>query len=304
MIFTVAFYNVVKPFLIDIVLAVILLILFSPLYNFFFRILRRPRLASLLAIFLIFFIVCGIFTTVGVVLTREVTFGYKTLRQSWPQIIEKLSRLDFAASISKIPVVGGYITGIDNIKPTDLLIKAFDEGSTLIMSLIQKSFTSISNALVHFILVLFLLFFLFLHGPRLWLKIKALIPLSDADTEELTAEILNMTRATVVSTLIIGLIEGTFGVIVFLLFRIPSPVLWGIIMTIISIIPFIGTNLIIVPAGIISIVAGRYGAGVIIIILGLGGIAVSQNILKPKLLGGRSGLHPAIVLLSTVGGLV
>jgi predicted PurR-regulated permease PerM len=113
-----------------------------------------------------------------------------------------------------------------------------------------------------------------------------------------------MTSATMVSTLIIGIIEGLFGGILFLIFGLPSPVLWGVVMLIVSMIPLVGTNVIIVPAGIVMIASGRYFAGIVIIILGLVGITLSQNLLKPKLLGNRSGLHPALVLISTLGAII
>jgi predicted PurR-regulated permease PerM len=97
--------------------------------------------------------------------------------------------------------------------------------------------------------------------------------------------------------------EGTYGTIIFAIFGIPSPVLWGIIIMILSMVPLIGSNVIIVPAGLIQILTGQYIEGAVIILLGIAGIAVTQNIVRPYLQGGRSGLHPMIVLLSTLGGI-
>jgi len=149
----------------------------------------------------------------------------------------------------------------------------------------------------------FILFFVFIDGPKMIDRIKELIPLGDKDTDELISEMGNMTKATIVSTLIIGLIEGVYGGLLFIIFRLPSPMLWGIIILFMSLIPIIGANVIIIPAGIITIISGRYVAGIIIICLGIAGILVTQNIIKPKLLGGRSGLHPMLILLSTLGGI-
>ena len=39
------------------------------------------------------------------------------------------------------------------------------------------------------------------------------------------------------------------------------------------------------------------------ILLGLGGVAITQNVVKPKLLGDRTGLNPALALLATIGGI-
>lgn len=68
-------------------------------------------------------------------------------------------------------------------------------------------------------------------------------------------------------------------------------------------IPLIGSNLIIIPAGIATVIGGRPAAGIIVAIAGIIGVAITQNIVKPKLLGDRTGLHPALALLSTIGGI-
>jgi predicted PurR-regulated permease PerM len=60
---------------------------------------------------------------------------------------------------------------------------------------------------------------------------------------------------------------------------------------------------VIIPAAIIIMTAGNIIGGISLIILGLIGVAVTQNLLKPKLLGNRSGLHPGLVLLSILGGI-
>jgi predicted PurR-regulated permease PerM len=74
-------------------------------------------------------------------------------------------------------------------------------------------------------------------------------------------------------------------------------------MAVISMVPLVGTNLILVPAGTVLILQGRVVAGLVIILVGLAGVAVTQNIIKPKLLGDRSGLHPALALLAILGGI-
>lgn len=72
---------------------------------------------------------------------------------------------------------------------------------------------------------------------------------------------------------------------------------------VLSMIPLIGTNLVLIPAGALTILAGRPVAGILIIVAGAVGVAITQNVIKPQLLGERSGLHPALALLSTIGGI-
>lgn len=301
---TFAFYNVLKPFLIDILLAVILVLISAGLYNFLHTKLRlRAGLASFLIVFVFFLAIVGLFTFVAVILTGEAAEGYKELKRRWPDIAKRLTEVDIAAGLSRIPYAGPYLAEMEVSRLSQLVQKVFSDGTALIIALAQQSFASVGRALAHFVLVVFLTFFLLKQGKQLWVSMKALMPLNDADTDELARDIVDMTQATMISTLVIGLIEGIYGGLIFLIFGLPSPVMWAVFITILSMIPLIGTNLIIVPAGVIALLGGRYAAGAIIVLLGLVGVAVTQNIIKPKLLAGRTGLHPALVLLATIGAM-
>jgi predicted PurR-regulated permease PerM len=72
---------------------------------------------------------------------------------------------------------------------------------------------------------------------------------------------------------------------------------------VLSMIPLIGTNIVLIPTGLITLFSGRPAAGLIIMITGAVGVAITQNVVKPKLLGDRTGLHPALALLATIGGI-
>ncbi len=299
---TYAFYKVIAPFLLDIFLAVIFVNIFRGMYLFFTR-KMKPWAASLITVLLLFILVVALLSFFGIVFSTEAVGGLKELSEAWPQFKAEVLSWDIEGLIEEVPFADQLFLTNGSLDISGTLDKAFSTFSGVVVTFIKNSFTSISSAILHFILVIFIMYFLFTQGPKLLDTVRELIPLDSTNTEELIREVGNMTRATVMSTLLIGILEGVYGGLIFVIFGIPSPALWAILIAIVSMIPLIGSNLIIVPAGILEILSGQYAAGVIIILLGLGGIAVSQNILKPKLLGGRSGLHPLIVLLSTLGGI-
>ena len=74
-------------------------------------------------------------------------------------------------------------------------------------------------------------------------------------------------------------------------------------MVLVSVLPLLGINAVVVPAGVVVIIMGDVGRGIGLIAVGVTGAMVSQNLLRPKLVGDRSGLHPALVLVATLGGL-
>ncbi len=301
---SIAFYRVLAPFIIDIFLAFILANIFWKGFSFFKKLFRnRKGLASIVTVLLILIVLGGILAFVIIILKNEISGGVRSLKLYWPELKDRLQGIQILGFLQRIPFIQKLVPSEDPIELNKMIETVLSRSSTLLMQLASKSFTSISNFVLHLVFTFFILFFVFIDGQKLLIRVKSLIPLSDRDTDELTKEMATMTRATVISTLIIGFIEGTYGGIIFAVFRLPSPMLWGIIILFMSLIPIIGANVVLVPAGVITIISGRYVDGIAIIALGIAGIATTQNIIKPKLLGGRSGLHPMIVLLSTLGGI-
>lgn len=301
---TLAFYKVIAPFVIDIFLAVIFANFFWKLFDFFLRSFRgRKYFAAGITVLLVLLFFGAILTFVIIVFSGEVSGGIANLREQWPALKERIVESRITEFLRRIPFVSELTPEGESFDLGRSLEELLSRSSSLLIDLARRSFESISGFVVHLIFTLFILFFLFVDGRKLLHKVKSLIPLGDDDTEQLTREFSSMTKATIISTIIIGFIEGTYGGIIFTIFGLPTPMLWGILILFISIIPIIGANVVIVPAGLIKIISGEIVPGIIIILLGLAGIAVTQNIIKPKLLGGRSGLHPMLVLLSTLGGI-
>jgi predicted PurR-regulated permease PerM len=297
---TAAFIQTLRPFLVDIAMAIILVNACWVVYAFFRRKLN-PSLSSLITVLLVFLVIAGLFVLLILALGREASTGIDNLKLQWPSIRDQL--VVFHQRMSEVPLISNLFGDLDPQSISTRFNEELQRLSRLFIQATSKSITSIGFAIVHFFFVLVLMFFLFIGGPKLLEKVKLLIPLPEDETNQFVERIAFTSRAVLVSTVVIGLIEGIYAGILFTVFGLPSPVLWGMITVIVSMVPLIGSNVIIVPAGIFMIIGGRYIGGIVLIILGLGGITVSQNILKPKLLGGRTGLHPVIVLLAVIGGI-
>ena len=299
------FFVVMQPFILNVFLAAVFSAVLYPVYE---RVTRRVggrrALSSVLMVLLVFVVVTLPVTFIGILVYFEAVAGYTAVADRMPVIAERLGGVSLLAWARDLPVIGRYVDQLEGFQLSEVLREAVLQGSNFIVQAAQQSFVSVGTALAGFLLVLMLMFFFFLSGPKFLAKVYAIIPLPYRALREMTEETRRTATATLISTLLIGLIEGAYGAVLFLIFGLPSPFLWGLIIMVLSMIPLIGTNLVLVPAGIILIATGRIFSGIAIIALGLGGVAFSQNVLRPKLLGDRSGLHPALALLSTIGGII
>lgn len=297
-----AFYRLISYFIIDVFLAFILTNLFKGIHNFL-KLKFSNKISALISIILVLFGIIIPVIVVGLLLSNEAANTIITIKHNWPKIQGLFNQDTFSNLQSKIPLIKNYSFSLDQLELQKHLTTVVSTSTEFIMNLFRHAFVNISVMLFHLIIVLFLLYFFLVEGKNILAKIQYLIPLRDDDAKELFTDMTRVTEATLLGTIIIGLIEGIYGAIIFFIFGIPSALFWGVIMMVVSMIPIVGINSILVPAGIILIVMGNWISGITIILLSYGGTTITQNYLKPNLVGIRGGLHPAIVLISTLGGL-
>lgn len=300
---TAAFFRVMAPFLLDIVFAMVFAALAWPALRWLERriALRRP-LAALLTVLGALAAVALPLGVVAALLSVRTVGGIRAAVAAWPQAIARLSIGDVLAWARSLPVIGPFVATIEpEIQRT--LKEAVEAGSVAAARFARQILSGLAAAVAHTALTFFLLYFLLKDGEALMARVRRLLPLSRREADELFADVRNTAGATLASTLVVGLIEGTFGGLLFLVFGLPSPLLFAMLMTVMSILPYLGTNGILVPAGIIQIALGRPVAGAAIIASGIAGVAFTQNVVKPRLVGDRTGLNPALALLSILGGI-
>jgi predicted PurR-regulated permease PerM len=152
-------------------------------------------------------------------------------------------------------------------------------------------------------LMLYLAFFLLRDGSKLVELIIRALPLGDERERLLFAKFAEVTRATVKGNLLIAIIQGALGGIIFWILDINGAVLWGVVMAIVSLIPAVGAALVWVPAAIYLAAIGDVMDALILTAFGVLVIGLADNVLRPLLVGRDTKLPDYIVLLSTLGGI-
>ncbi|MBN1250960.1 MAG: AI-2E family transporter [Bacteroidales bacterium] len=300
---TIGFYNVIEPFIVDIFLALILAVLFRKPLNFLIKKFKgkKARAAAITLLLVVFVIVIPL-TVIGIMLSSEVGNTYSTLKNYLPEIESYINNIP--EKLSKIPQLQDHLEQINWTKIAEAADKLVSTLGAFILGLIQKTFINVGFMIMHFFIVLFLLYYLFIDGQKLLKRIQYLVPLKDKDEQELFDKLEKVTDAIIVNTFMIGVLEGTYGGILFAILGIPSPFFWGTIMAFLSIIPLVGANSILLPMAIVQLFIGNYWTGIIILVIGVGAVTVNQNIVRPRLDGHKSGMHPAIMFLASMGGLI
>ncbi len=167
------------------------------------------------------------------------------------------------------------------------------------LSIGQNTFKLLLNTC----LMLYLIFFLLRDGQYLIDLLIRALPMGDARERMLFAKFGEVTRATIKGNVVIAIIQGTLGGLIFWVLGIPGALLWGVVMAVLSLIPAVGPAIVWAPVAIYLFANDNDVKAIILIVFGVGVIGLVDNIFRPILVGRDTKLPDYIVLLSTLGGL-
>jgi predicted PurR-regulated permease PerM len=302
---TVAFFNILKPFIGDAFLALILVILFKRPFRWFRKKFKdNTKKAAAVTLVMVVVVIIIPVSLIGLIVANEVGQNYTELEKQWPSIKEELTEEKIKEQFDGVPYIGDYVQEIeweDIEQRIDEIVSTLTEFA---VQLLQNTFKGVVYFIIHVFILLFFLYFMFADGDFLIKRLQYLIPLKDDDERELMANMEKVTDGIVINSFMLGMIEGIYGGVLFAILGVPSPAFWGVIMAGLSIIPLVGTNSVLVPAAIIYFLIGDYTTGVLILTVGTGVILINQNLIRPKLDAKRSGMHTAMALIASLGGLI
>ena len=150
--------------------------------------------------------------------------------------------------------------------------------------------------------MLFALFFLLRDYRALGQRVRNLLPLPERERERLIAETRDLVIASVGAGLLVAAAQGAIGGLTYWLLGIGAPVVWGVAMALCALIPLVGSALVWAPTALWLVLSGDVGRGVILIVVGVFGIGMVDNILRPLLLSGRTSASGLVIFLGLLGG--
>lgn len=152
-------------------------------------------------------------------------------------------------------------------------------------------------------MMLYLLFFLLRDGDDVFAKVSSSIPLSGGQKERFFDRFAVVTVATIKGTLVVSVVQGALGGLIFAALGIQGALFWGALMSMLAILPAVGAAIVWVPAAILLALSGDWGKALVLLAFGTFVISVVDNLLRPILVGRDAKMPDWLVLFATVGGL-
>lgn len=298
---SIAFLWILQPFFGPVFWACALAIIFHPAQSRFLGNLKhRPNIRSLITLgFCLIIVIIPVIFLVSSVVAQAASL-YQQIDSGEIDPAKKIEQFE-----SSFPIVqntlGRFGVNLDDLKKQAVNF-AMNSGKYIA----QYTFNIGQNAfkfVLNFCLMLYLTFFLLRDGNQLLeLMIRAL-PMGDTRERLLFAKFAEVTRATVKGNLVVAMVQGALGGLIFWVLGIPAALLWAVVMAFASLLPAVGAAIIWAPVAIYLLAVGNYVDGIILIAFGGGVIGLVDNLLRPVLVGRDTKLPDYLVLLSTLGGM-
>ena len=294
---------IVWPFISPLLWAAMAAIIFRPLYDWMLaRMPTYPNRAAAAALVVILFAVLLPALWVGSVVVREAARIVVAFREGRIDIVGWFR--DIITALPEGMQAQLESSGLTNLAEIqDRLQQLVAESA----GLIARQAVSIGGSALGWFLalgvMLYVMYFLLRDGTRLGGEILRALPVDHDIAERLGERFLNIVRATIKGTFVVGIVQGILGGLTFWIVGLPSVVLFAVLMGIFSLLPAIGPAIVWGPAAIWLLATGSIWEGLVVLASGVFVIGMADNLLRPILVGRDTGIPDWVVLLTTLGGL-
>ena len=289
------------PFISVLAWSAVLVIVFYPVYK---RILARtqsPGWSAVLSCLLVILMILLPVTLITLAVVNEASKFVDKLQTMQAQGGDPLS--------PNSPITGRYVrwleqyVSVEGLRSHDAVVERLRSLSGQIASRTIGVVGGLAGAIVQVFFIIFTMYYLFRDGDSIRNALRNVLPLERAQAHEIFTRTHEVISASVNGVLIIAFIQGALGGLAFWVLGLPSPLLWAMVMMLLSVIPLAGSFVVWVPAAIYLAATGAYvKAG---LLAAWGGLVIgsADNFLRPKLVGEKTRLHELLIFFSVLGGL-
>jgi len=288
-------FIMLRPFLGTLFLASVLAFLFSPLHHRIARTIGSPSWSAFVVMLLVLATVMIPIALAGFQVVREAGDLYTGLR----------SQTDTAALVELSSVAQSWT---DRVWPgaqldPEQISSILQQGTQWLLENTGALFAEFGRLVVNFVFLLIFFYYLVRDGKHLARRLQELIPLAGTQGSRLLKTLGDAVSGTVRGSILVAVLQGLVAGIGFVIFGVPNPALWASAIVAASFIPSIGTAIVQIPAvAYLALTVGTppaIGLGLWALLL----VSMLDNVLKPKLIGSATRMHPLIAMIGVLGGI-
>jgi predicted PurR-regulated permease PerM len=270
------------PFVSGLLGAGVLYVIFVNPYHRLARIIRPGIAAAIILVVALILVALPITWLIGLVIAQA------------PDALHRIESSDVLARVGQLHT-GQFDIGAEIAKSSGTLIAwlsshivAFAGGAT--------------SAALNIVIAFFGLYYILLSGPQMWVQARVYIPFSTHTADALRDRFFAVTAATLLGTVLVAVAQGSLIGFGFWLVDLPNPVFWGVVAAFTSVLPVIGSTLVWLPAVLILLAQGRFGAAALLAAISAGIAGNVDSLIRPLVYKRISNIHPMITLVGAFAG--
>lgn len=293
-------YTIVQPFLYAIFAAIALAILFQPVHQAILARVRNPSWAAGLSVLAVVVLTVVPAVVMGTALIGEIRGLYASLASKsaadggWETWLVHV--------LEKPLAYAGIQTNDPSFSLKASILGWLDSASATILRAARGAVGNIAGFLLDSVVTLFTLFFLLRDGGLIREHASDVLPLDRHQADRLFTDIGRTVIANMYGILAVALVQGGLIASIFWALGLPSPLLWGVVAGLCSMIPLLGPPIVWIPAAIYLAATAQYGKAAILAGFGAGVIGMADNFIRPYVISGHVNLHPLLVFFALLGG--
>jgi len=277
------------PYINALILAIVFAIIFYPEYKRLHRIMpRHESIAAFISVLFAFVIILIPLIFLGIIMFGEAQGVYANLAINNGSYVSSMLHEQIAKILPTVNIdFSQYAKGF-----LDWLIAN-----------IGPIFSQLAGITLTFFLAAFTLFYFLRDGHRIRALIVKASPLKHDDTEKILDKLMKMAGSVIKGSLVMSVLQGAIVGIGFYIFGLQNPVLWGSAAIICALVPIIGVAIVVLPAAIIVWLSGHMAIAIGFAVWGLLLPAITDNVLRPRLIDRETNTNRLLILFSVIGGI-
>jgi predicted PurR-regulated permease PerM len=293
-------YLIIIPFIKAIAWAIVMTVVFYPLYVYLRKYIKWKSLASGITLLVAVIVIAGPFSYLIVNLTNELRSFLEYLNT------HGIGKMDDWLNTPSVIWFQDKIRNVLNLKDFDISTLISTNLSKLgkaVLGNVKTGVANIMSVLINFLFMIFAMFFMLKDGPDFMSKIRDYMPFSETHKDHLASQMKDMVISTIYGGVVVALVQGLLGGITFFFLGLGSPVLLGTAMGFMSFIPGLGAVSVWGPVLIYFLIKKLYIKALVMVLVGTFVISMVDNILKPIIISGRTRMPTLVIFFSVIGGL-
>jgi predicted PurR-regulated permease PerM len=291
-------WKMLEPFVAVLAWATVLVVAFYPVHRRLLARTKRPGTSALVSCLLVVVTILLPVTLIIFALVHEMSGFADNLKANVSALLDPNS-----------PVTGrflnwlGQYVNVEQLRSQDFLAERLKGISGALAGRTLGFVGGVVGVIIEIFFVIFTMYYLFRDGHRIVNALPDVLPLERAQSEKILARTREVISASLYGVLVIAAIQGALGGLMFWVLGLPSPLVWAVVMMMLSMIPMAGAFIVWVPAAIFLAVSGFWVKAIILTAWGALVIGTVDNFLRPKLVGEKTKLHELFIFFSVLGGL-